>query len=1060
MGEEPPSGHRAGPLAEVDRRDDRKPGRAELPRPQRAPARVRRLLIGVGVVTALVEAAGCAFTPTPEALFADAEQLRQRYESTASREAIAKYQEAMAAWKRRGDARDAARAGQGIGATYAQLGRLHESLEGYRAALSLARESADRVLESEVGSALGAAQAYVADREELFEEAREECRSGLALAREARSERAEAAALDCLGEVSYYHFQPEDALEHYREAGRLWDKLGDRRGQARTLVFQGDVHSDLSRFDQARACYERAQALWTSLGDPRGRAITLVAIARLQLRLGEYQTALNQFQTALVLLRPTGDAVWEGSSLTGIARLYLDMADTDSALGYWEEALRIFETAGLKQIAADVLMSLGATYLAARDDTRARACFERALALADELGIQRWRAVALRFLGTVQLLRHQLVRARQYLDTSLRAQSSVDDPRLAAETRADLGEVSLLQGEPKVAARHFATALSLSRAARDRVTEARGYFGLARTAAGVGHLDEAREDVERALSVAESLRTATEDRDLRASYLASVYRYHEFHMDVLMQLDRRRPHQDLAAAAFEASERARARSLLDRLTEAGVDLRQGVDPELLKREQVARKAFDDWAGRQRRLAGTRRGAGEAAALAEEYKELEARYGQIQAEIRSRSPRYAALMHPPPLSLHEIQKQVLDPDTLLLEYALGEERSYLWAVSDGAYSSYELPSRARIEQGARRAYERLTARLAGDAAGGRRPRAQVDAEYWTEAARLSEMLLGPVAGKMQGKRILVVGDGALQYLPFAALPEPGGGAEAVPLVVEHEVVSLPSASALALLRQETRGRTPPPNVLAILADPVFERDDPRLEGVRLSGGRSGPPPKNAELAGAVAPPPPRGDADAEPDDNAGFPRLAATRMEAASILAMAPEGMTLRAMGFDASRATAMSSRLAQYRIVHFATHGVFDNETPGLSGIVLSMFDERGQAQNGFLRLHDIYGLKLPAELVVLSACDTALGRQVRGEGLVGMVRGFMYAGARRVVASLWKVDDEATGELMKIFYREMLKEGRTPAEALRQAQLTLWRSRRWHAPFFWAAFVLQGEPS
>jgi CHAT domain-containing protein len=154
----------------------------------------------------------------------------------------------------------------------------------------------------------------------------------------------------------------------------------------------------------------------------------------------------------------------------------------------------------------------------------------------------------------------------------------------------------------------------------------------------------------------------------------------------------------------------------------------------------------------------------------------------------------------------------------------------------------------------------------------------------------------------------------------------------------------------------------------------------------------------------------------------------------------------------------MSPELAGYRIVHFATHGVFDNENPGLSGVALSMFDAGGRPQDGFLRLHDIYGLRLPVDLVVLSACDTALGKPLRGEGLVGVVRGFMHAGAARVVASLWKVDDDATGELMGRFYGEMLQNGRAPAAALRQAQIAMWQQDTWRAPYYWAAFVLQGE--
>lgn len=191
---------------------------------------------------------------------------------------------------------------------------------------------------------------------------------------------------------------------------------------------------------------------------------------------------------------------------------------------------------------------------------------------------------------------------------------------------------------------------------------------------------------------------------------------------------------------------------------------------------------------------------------------------------------------------------------------------------------------------------------------------------------------------------------------------------------------------------------------------------------------------------------------------GIPRLEATRQEAAAIVAAAPEGTTLQAIGFDATRSAAMSAELGRYRIVHFATHGVSNIDSPAMSGILLSMFDDRGQAQDGFLRLHDIYDLDLSADLVVLSACNTALGKRIRGEGTVGIVRAFMYAGAERVVATLWKVDDEATRELMSRFYREMFEERRSPSAALRSAQLAMWRETEWRSPFFWAAFVLQGE--
>lgn len=929
----------------------------------------------------------------------------------------------------------------------------------------MASESADRILESEIGSDVGTAQAFAADSAQGLEEATQQCQKALRLAHQAGHKPGAAKAFDCLGEVSYFRQQLEQALEFFRQAERLWDEVGDLRGQAQTQLLQGYVHSDLSRFDQARKCYERAQSLWSLLGDPREQAITLVADARLHVRRGESQEALNTFEDALARLEPMGDAVWEGASLTGIAEVHLEMAETRSAVTYWERASQIFERAGLRNVSVDVLMSLGSAYLAAGDDTKALSRFERALAVANELGIERWKAIALRFIGVVHLFRRLPTEARQYLEHSLDVQRSVDgsgDRRLEGRTLADLGEAHESAGEHEVAVHYFNDALVLSKSARDRVTEARGLFGLGRTSVGLNHLIAARRYIEDALDVAESLRTDVENRDLRASYFASVYQWHELHVDVMMRLNKIHPKAGLAVKAFEANERARARSLLESLAEAEVDLRAGVEPDLLKREQVLKKAFDGWAQRNRRLTGASGRKAGAEASTEEYRDLEYRYNQVQAEIRSQSPRSSAFVRPQPLSLKEIQRQLLDPETLLLEYSLGQERSYLWLVSNRHQVSYELPPGAEIERAARRAYELLTARLTltGDVQEGRRRAEHADAEYWTEAARLSEMLLGPVAKMIAGKRLLFVTDGALQSLPFAALPVPGNRDSRVPLVVEHEIVNLPSASVLAALRLEMAGRKLPGRTVAVLADPVFEADDPRLLPAGNAAGRLG---RQRSPVGRVTDPSAAQtqalrDVGVLRDGAFTIPRLISSREEADDIVLAAPEGMTWKALGFDASRATALSADLAEYRIVHFATHGVLNNEDPGLSGIILSMFDRQGEVQDGFLRLHDIYGLKLPAELVVLSACSTALGKPLRGEGLVGMVRGFMFAGAKRVVASYWKVEDEATRQLMQRFYQEMFKQHRSPAAALRQAQLAMRQHDRWQPPFYWAAFVLQGE--
>jgi CHAT domain-containing protein len=283
-----------------------------------------------------------------------------------------------------------------------------------------------------------------------------------------------------------------------------------------------------------------------------------------------------------------------------------------------------------------------------------------------------------------------------------------------------------------------------------------------------------------------------------------------------------------------------------------------------------------------------------------------------------------------------------------------------------------------------------------------------------------------------------------------------------LIADHEIVSLPSASALAAHRRELAGRAPAPNGVAVIADPVFQADDARINAVTAKNAAETPTPAVAgDLAATRIIEHLAEGSTKTATGKFVIPRLPFTRQEADQILAIAsgaPGSTNLKALDLKASRATATGEELSRYRYVHIATHGLLDSERPGLSALALSLVDEQGKPQDGFLRAHEIYNLNLPAELVVLSACQTGLGKEIKGEGLVGLTRGFMYAGAARVVVSLWNVNDKATSELMARFYQKMLKEGQRPAEALRSAQAEMWRSSQWRSPYFWAAFTLQGE--
>jgi CHAT domain-containing protein len=478
---------------------------------------------------------------------------------------------------------------------------------------------------------------------------------------------------------------------------------------------------------------------------------------------------------------------------------------------------------------------------------------------------------------------------------------------------------------------------------------------------------------------------------------------------------------------------------------------------LLKQERDLQQRINAQANRQRQILAGRHTPEQAGQAEEELNALLRQYRELQAEIRATSPRYAALTQPQPLGLAEIQRDVLDDRTVLLEYALGDDQSHVFVVTAASIDHHPLPGRAEIERTARRVYDALIARqaVAAETPAERRSRiAKADAEYPAASAELSRIVLGPIADRLAGRRLLIVADGALQYVPFAALPRPGQPPTpaAEPLVVKHEIVSLPSASIVAVLRTERAARPVADRSVAVVADPVFDSSDSRLHRAKVATTPSSLPSplpaevtRSARLAGLA-------------DDRGALARLPFSREEADTIVALAPAGRATRAVDFKASRSTLASPDVGRARIVHLATHGLLDAERPELSGIVLSLFDEHGTAQDGFLRLHEIYNLDWSADLVVLSACQTALGREIRGEGLVGLTRGFMYGGAARVMASLWSVNDSMTAQFMKRFYEGLFVGRLAPAAALRAAQIEMWRRQSSQAPYYWAAFVLQGD--
>ncbi len=1023
---------------------------------------------GVGSYTLHVEAIRAAVPSdehriAAERAYAEAEQLRTEWTAEGSRAAIEKYKAALRLWREIGDRENEAAALSGIAETLRALNEPRQALQHYEAALLLNKKTADRRGEGETLNRLGSVYLALGDNNKAFEY----FRRALNLNQHIQSARGEAQAINNLCEAYYAFGDMKQALRHCSDALARWRTLNDREGQASAWLNTGYAHSNLSNVRGAMDAFDQSLSLWRGAKNRWGEAHTLTAVGHLKSKLGQKQEALDLYLRARPLFQIMGDQVGEAFILNGMGYVYDELGRKESALAYHEQAHCLFQAADYGDGEAGALLRMGEIYYSLDDHHRALEHFLRALALYRAAGIRLYEPYIFRDIGMVHESLGETGKALHFYQQALALNRAGQDRRWQAHTYNNIAHVYERLGNMRRALNSYQKALSLNRATGDRFGESATLYNLARLKRDIGSLDEARTHIQEGLLVAESLRAGVASQTLRSSYFASARQYYELCIDVLMRLHKQRPGERLDVAAFEMSEAARARSLLETLKEAQAEVRQGADPALLERQRTLQLELNAKAERRMQLPAGREAAAEAEALAKEIDRLSVEYDELSSQIKVSSPRYASLMQPRPLSLVEIQQRAMDDDSLLLEYFIGEQKSYLWAVTATEINSYELPPRAEIEEPILRLHKLLTARqfVTGEGAEERRLRiADADSQYWPQASIVSRIVLDPVAERLRAKRLLIVADGALQYIPFQALPSPvarrpvGDQTDAspanadasLPLMASFEVVNQSSASSLTALREETRRRIPAPRALAILADPVFEKDDPRLQPAddAITGGALFPA---TELSRAI------GDTGlSSGEDN--IPRLPASQAEAEAITRAAPRGEVFKAVGFDASRSTVLNKNLDQYRIVHFATHGILDNQHPELSGVVLSLFDRQGKRQDGFLRLHDIYNLNLPAELVVLSACNTGLGQDVRGEGLIGLTRGFMYAGAASVVASLWTVDDKATSELMSHFYRGMLKDGLPPAAALRQAQIAMWQQKRWRAPYYWAAFTLQGE--
>jgi CHAT domain-containing protein/tetratricopeptide (TPR) repeat protein len=838
-----------------------------------------------------------------------------------------------------------------------------------------------------------------------------------AAAEAAVAERTLGSALGYQGDLIASTATSERALARYRQTG-------DPNYQAMLLGNLSANYRVLGESHRALATAQAALDLAQTLGDAKRALFSRESMASIHLQRGELASALKLYRQVVEDLKTTPYPLVEGMSWNDMGLLYDRLGNAPAADAAYARAAAAWTASGDESGLAETRLNAADSLLEAGRVDEAEKAYGSALQFDREHHFQREEIHALSSLGRVALTRGAWDSARTHLQAARDLAHEIRAQSLEAGAEQGLGDLASRRGDSDAARVAYTRSAHLAEAVGDRATRASAQASVARLDAEAGQLADAQSAIEQALVVIESERAAIPDPQLRTTYFATQRAYYALYIDVLMRRHAREPDAGFAILALQAAERARARSLLDLLVTQRIDLQPKLDADLAAalRDAEDRRRELAW---QRNQMPTTADAATRDGLQRDIDRSEQELDAVRGRVRAADPRYAALAQPEALSIAEVQRDLLDADSTVYEYWLDDTRSYVWRVTPLAVDAAVLPGREHIEKDITSLRERL-----------RGPGAVVDmpieellaresednAAVLRQAQKLGEILLPKsLAGKAHQQ--IVVGDGKVQLLPFSLFAKDAG-------VMQRYVPSLASLREL-----QRRERAAAGNGLAVFADPVSRSDDDRL-----------PP------GSAVA-----------PIDNASLrtlPRLRETRREANIIQDLSGDRASWLALDFAANRRAVLDADWSRYAIVHFAAHALLDLRNPELSGIVLSLYDAAGKPEDGFVRIGDLYHLRMPVDLVVLGVCDSAEGESLGAEGVFSLARAFFHAGARSVVASLWPVDDRASAVFMQAFYTALLRDHATPGHALLAAQAHLRADPRWNAPRYWAAFVLQGEGS
>lgn len=806
----------------------------------------------------------------------------------------------------------------------------------------------------------------------------------------------------------------EKIIGYFSEGLKINEQINDKNIKVNALNGLGNIYLILNHKDEAFAAYSEVIKVSRQINNLLEEAVALYNIGVILRDVGEHQKALIFLNEALVLFEKANSPLGQRVSVLH------EIALNNSFLKNFDLALKTY----------GVLMDI-----------------------ATKNNLNGLRIRTLIGKGFTQHLQGEYQKSLLTYQEALGLNVSFKNSSYESIITREIGLAHFLLGDNGEALSNYNKAYQVvSKSVNNKELHLRNIlYRRAELYRKLGDLELAIKDVEEAINIVENFREKTFEIGLKTLELVEGNKIYELYVDLLMMQHGKDPTQGYDAKALYFYELSKARGLLDLITESGIDIRKGVDNNLTNKELELQALIN----KKNSVLRDATLEEEKVKLAKEVNVLKLDLQQVEVAIKKANPFYSQIKRAKALTLEEIQKNVLDEDTLLVEYSLGKWGNYVWVITNKTLNTYQLSSRTEIQklsEPVKTYFKTQFRRVENESVKNERERIAQEKFFGKALRDFSEIILGTISNHLTKKKIIFVANESLQSIPFAALlkANPKNKQESYPLIMDHEIISMPSISTLGVLKEQSSKAELPTKSIVIIADPVLTSSDNRI-AIKSK--------ENAEIAKI-------NQIDRKKEVTLGkrlversdFDPLPFVGQEVQAIEKVYSKESPKILSGLDASLSNVFNPEIGEYGVLHFATHGFIDKLQPELSGLVLSLYDENGTKQDGYLTSANIFKFNLKADLVVLSACQTGGGKDLKGEGIVGLSRAFFCAGAKKVLFTFWNINDESTSVLMSRFYSNMKKDGLKPAAALRQAQISMYKDKKWSAPYYWAAFQLQGD--